>query len=505
VISGLLLAAAFPPVGLFPLVFVALVPLFFAVEHSDPRRGRRGAAGARTRRLFAVGWTSGFVFFLALLYWIPFLPPNNLTIPWLMGPSLVIMAAYLALFPGLFALALGWSRAGGRVSFLIAAPALWAGLEYLRSVGTIGFPWGSAGYALAPMASTLQFASVTGIWGVSAWIVLINALFYLVLQRTQGKRRALDLSLVILAFAIPSIQARNVLMRPLPPERARVALIQANVDSETKWDPEFREAIVEKLFRLTREAARDSSLDLIVWSEAAPPFLLARDPVYLPRVRALVDSLGVPLLAGTVDSRRGADGHLKHYNSVVLLRPGDPALDIYDKARLVPFSERMPFQGALPFLSAFDWGQSDFSPGESRAPFEMGGHRIGPLICFEAIFPPQARGFVDGGADFLVNITNDQWFGNTAAPSQHAAMAVFRAVENRRAIGRCANTGITMIIDPFGRVTARTPTFVETTLVGDLALPVEETFYSRHGDVAAAVFLAVSLVLMVLPLALKPL
>lgn len=505
IVSGLLLTAAFPPIGLFPLVFAALIPLLHAVERSEPRPGRRSAWWIRARRHFALGWTAGFVFFVGLLYWIPFLPPNNLTIPWLMVPSLVLMSAYLALFPGLVAALLGWARAGGRVTLLVAAPALWAAFEFLRSLGVLGFPWGSLGYALAPMVTTLQFASVTGIWGVSAWIVLINVLLLHVLQRTEGKRRALDLSLVILAFAVPVIHSRDVLSRPAPADAFRVGLVQPNTDSRIKWDPDHRDEIVDRLFRLSVQAARGGDLGLIVWPEAAPPFLLARDPVFLPRVRALVDSLGVPLLAGTVDVRTAPDGRERHYNSAVLVRPGGSGIEIYDKAQLVPFSERMPFQNAMPFLAAFDWGQSDFTPGEPGAPMALDGRRFGTLICFEAIFPGLARRTVERGASFLVNITNDQWFGDTAALEQHAAMALFRAVENQRAIGRCANTGISMIIDPHGRVLARTPTFIETVLVGELALPAGETFYARHGDVAAWLFLVISACLTAYPLFARPL
>jgi apolipoprotein N-acyltransferase len=502
--SGILLAFAFPPLGLFPLVFAALVPLLIAVEKSDPRRGRRGAGLARARRHLLLGFVSGFVFFLGLLYWIPFLPPNNLTIPWLMGPSLVLMAAYLSVFPALFTLLLGWVRHGSRVSLLVAAPALWASLEFLRSLGPLGFPWGTLGYALAPMVTTLQFASVTGIWGVSAWVILVNALLLATFQRTEAKRRALDASLVILALAIPYFHAKGVMREPGVDESVRVALVQVNVDSEIKWDPAHRARILDKLFRLSREAAAREKPDLVVWPESATPFMLLREPEHFEKVKAFVDSLDVPLLTGTVDERIERRV-VRSYNSAALLLPGSSPVEVYDKVHLVPFSERMPFQEVLPFLSAFNWGQSDFTPGRRIEPMDLRGRGFGPLVCFEAIFPSLPRSMASRGARFLVNITNDEWFGNTAAPFQHAQMAVFRAVENRIPMARCANTGISMIVDAYGRVLGRTSTFTDAVLTGDLRLSAGRTFYSRHGDVAAWALLLVSLASVATAAFLKPL
>ncbi|MDM7914483.1 MAG: apolipoprotein N-acyltransferase, partial [Candidatus Eisenbacteria bacterium] len=260
-----------------------------------------------------------------------------------------------------------------------------------------------------------------------------------------------------------------------------VAILQPNTSREIKWDPRYREIVIDDLLRRTREAG-EKRPDLIVWPETAVPMVLLQEPVYLAQVEETVRAIHTPLLAGTLDYERTPDGYLAH-NSAALFGADGRLVDRYDKQRLVPFSERMPFQKQAPWLSSLNFGQSDFSPGSRYVLFPVERARIGVLICFESIFPELAQRFVAHGANLLVNITNDFWFGDTAAPVQHAEMAIFRAVETRTPLLRCANTGISMVVDPWGRVSHQTRTFVEARIdvrVRTVDRP-RPPFHVRHG------------------------
>jgi apolipoprotein N-acyltransferase len=251
-----------------------------------------------------------------------------------------------------------------------------------------------------------------------------------------------------------------------PAQVVRTALIQPNIGTEIKWNPAFRREIIEKVLRLTREAP--GPLDLVVWPETAIPSVLLNDPEVLARVKALSRDMGVPIATGFLHVERGPDGKRRAYNSAAVIMPDGTVSDRYDKMHLVPFSERFPFQGILPFLNRIDFGQSNFTPGESYVVHDTPAGRFGILICFESLFPEISRGFVKGGAEFLLNITNDAWFGKSQAPLQHASMAVFRAVEQRMGIGRCANTGITMFIDRYGRMSQATRLFTTEVVIGEI-------------------------------------
>jgi len=234
---------------------------------------------------------------------------------------------------------------------------------------------------------------------------------------------------------------------------------------------------------VTREA--EGPLDLVVWPETAVPSVLLLDPPYLNDVKSAVAEKGVPLVTGFPHFERTDLGGRHAYNSATLINPDGHLSQRYDKIHLVPFSERFPFQNVLPFLNDIDFGQSDFTPGQKYVIYDIPAGKFGILICFESLFPEISREFVKGGANFLLNITNDAWFGRSQAPLQHASMAVFRAVENRIGIGRAANTGISMFIDRHGRMLQSTELFTERVITGPIEKRRGTTFYTRHGDFAA--------------------
>ena len=494
--TGLLSAAAFPPFGARPLIWIAPIPLLWALDQER---------GVGWRRAFLLGWIAAATHFVLTLHWILALPGEEVTIPGLMVPALLFLSAYLGIAFGAAAALAVWTARRTRLPVALAWPLFATLADAARSAGELALPWGSWGYALAHATPVLQFASATGFWGLALWVHLVGGLAYLVI-RTEGRRMAVA-TLLVIVFCLPWIHGLVVLSRTGGEEGTagrsmRISLIQPNTSREIKWDPAFRDIVIDDLLARTRHAALGRP-DLIVWPETATPIVLLQEPVYLQRVEETVRELGVPLLAGTLEHHLEGKEYVAH-NSAALFDAGGRIVDRYDKRRLVPFSERMPFQRTLPFLAGLNFGQSDFSPGSRWVLFPVGDDtRAGCLICFESIFPEVARGFVSRGAGLLINITNDFWFGDTAAPVQHAEMAVFRAVETRTPLVRCANTGISMVVDPYGRVTHQTRTFVEAQVDARIFPTGKGSFYTRHGEWLLMTLLAIASAWVIAALSLK--
>jgi apolipoprotein N-acyltransferase len=396
------------------------------------------------------------------------------------------MAAYLALFPAVAALVAVWLARRG-LPLGLALPPVWVLTEALRGHGVFGFPWGTFGYSFAAYPQCIQFAEYTGLWGVSLWLVLVNGLFHAFLGRVRlGPRIALFL-LLTASVAIPYFHGQIVLRHRPPREEVEVGLV------EDKWRLSVRDSVVASVIELTKEMGRANRAhppDLYIWPETAVPSAIRRNPLHRALVEELVDSLGAPLLAGFPDAERRPDGSIRYTNSAALFLPGRGAVRQYDKRHLVPMSEYMP----LPILDRHDFGQSNFSPGTLPGTFPELTVPFGVLICFESIFPQYSRELCRGGARYLVNITNDQWFGDSAAPYQHFEMNVLRCIENRTGMARAANTGISAVIDPYGFPAFRTRTFVRDTRMARVELRTGLTLYSRWGDwilVVAAAWLLV--------------
>jgi apolipoprotein N-acyltransferase len=486
VVSGACLVLAFPPINLVPAAFVALVPLFYVVSRSRSGGFWNG---------FRPGFTAGISFFMPLLYWLALLTSTQMNNPVVMSGPLIMLVLLQSFYWGLFSAAATFVGNRTRIPWFVILPVLWVAFEQLRSLGVIGFTWGALGYAAVGIPRAIQFASVTGVFGISLWIALTNAL---VLEVVAAPRRKLALAagvLVVLAlpvlhgsFVMPA-DAREAVQQGGEGERRdrrtmRVAVIQPNIPGEIKWNPEYRSRSFEALTRLSVDAA-DRKPDLIVWPETAAPSYLLLTPADLALVAAVANTTATPVLTGCPhmvpgDAEEGAGRAL---NSAVLIgvdgRPGAT----YSKTKLVPFGEAIPFETVIPYLSEVDFGEADFWPGGERVVFEHPNGRFSTLICYESTFPRLARQFVTGGAELLVNITNDVWYGRTSMPFQHASMAVVRAIENRRSLARSANSGVSMLVDPYGRVVASLPIFEEGFLVETLPVVSERTFYTRFGDV----------------------
>jgi apolipoprotein N-acyltransferase len=476
--GGVLFALAYPPLNILPLAILGLWPFLAFLDRDPVIRPRTGFVG---------GYLFGLAHFGALLYWIAGLTGFSA----MAVPAYVASVLILALNGGLTGLAVAVGRRRG-VPVVVAFPLAWTAVEWLRSFGDLGFTWAVAGDALASYPLLIQAAELGGVWLLTLWLTALSAALYRLLRPLQDTRRARVAALAIaLAAAVPAYGAWRIadLERRIDDwPTLRAAAIQPNVPQEVKWDPGFVDETYRRLGSLTLAAA-ESAPDLVVWPESAVPGYLRYDPRARALVTGLSSRIGVPIFTGTndadtLDGRSGADAaDFRVYNAAYLVS-GDSILPgRYAKRRLVPVAERVPFlpgqlSGFFERLSAWT-GQ--FAPGTGWTTWEVEGRGFGALICYESVFPGSSRALVRNGADFLLNITNDAWFGRTAAPYQHASHLALRSVENRVSFLRSANTGISGWVDPIGRYRARTGLYVPGLVVAELPLSGIETLYTRWG------------------------
>ena len=480
------------PWGLF--AWVALLPL------------HRVLIGVTPGQAFLRGWLTGFLAFAGTMYWVVTAMHLYGKVPLPISIALMlVLAAYLGLYVGLYAW--GFIRLEQRwaATAWIAAPCLWVSLEYVRTHAFSGLPWGLLGYSQFQWLPLIQIANITGVYGVSFLIVLVNvSLFLLFCWGLTEHPQRLPRPWIPLASAVAAILCvwlYGLSQLHLPPsDRLTVGVVQANIDQAHKWDTTYRKETLERYRRLT-ETVRPKS-DLILWPEAATPFLFEQEPDYRSLVTGMTKKAGVPLVFGSPALGRERDGTPYLLNSAYLLNSTGDIAGRYDKQHLVPFGEYIPLKRILFFLDKLVVGIGDFQPGPGPTllSFAHGPDQrqtqFGVAICFEVIFPDLVRRLTREGADFLVTITNDAWFGDTVAPHQHFGMVVFRAVENRMAFARAANTGVSGLIDPTGRILTATPVYTEDSFIGSIPLSTPSTFYTQFGDVFAWVCVIMALFLL---------
>ena len=475
--SGLLLAAAFPRPDLYPLAWIALVPLLLVMQH----------------RPFAAGFTAGSVFFATVLYWL------NIVMTTYGGLNLIFsllaylfLVVYLAVYFGLAAWLSCRLATVLKLPYLLTLPPLWVALEYLRGWLFTGFPWAIIGYSQQNFSLAIQSADVTGVYGVSLMLVAVNCAIAGIITAPKSRLARLGVAATII-ISISHFgygvwrEAQPLEQRA---EQLRVALIQGNIDQAQKWVPENRQSSIDRYQNLSIQALQ-SQPDLVIWPEAATPFFLQDHSELAEQVKHLPKQLNASLLVGSPAYRQLSSGEYQYYNSAYLFSAAGENLGRSDKIHLVPFGEYVPLEKILSFIDKMVVGVGDFSPGEVR-PLPLNGYDLGVLICYEAIFPQLAREYVRRGSSLLVNLTNDAWFGRSSAPYQLLAMTRFRAIENRIWIARAANTGISALISPAGNVTLAGPIFKPLQLSGMVGLGAKTTFYTRFGDVFAYICLLLS-------------
>ncbi len=484
VLSGVLLASSFPPAPLAPLVFLGLVPLLlFIADRPSDERGRWQATRG--------GALTGVVYFGLQLYWmaVALLRYSLLAIPAYLGAVLV-----LALLTAAFAWAVHLVLDRFRLPIPAAAAVFWTALEWVQAhLGDLAFPWLGLGTALAPIPTLAGAADLVGARGLTFWIAAVNGLIAVAILRHRDRRRlAPALALILATLALPAAygiaRGATLSMRPA----ARVALVQPNIPEEVKLGPAGVDSSLTALTALTLSLQHEA-LDLVAWPEVALPADLLADERRLEAVRDLAARTGAPILVGAYGTGAGAaSARGGRFNSAFLVRAGEARIDRYDKQRLVPFIERVPFFGPrTPSAGGEEPGRPRMGAlrrGSGRPLMAAGTAQLGVLICYESIFADLARADRRAGADFLVNITNDAWYGRdtpggrTTALWQHPAHLVLRAIETRTGIARAANTGISLFIDPLGRRHGETRLFEATTSVGTVLTTDTTTLFVRWGD-----------------------
>jgi apolipoprotein N-acyltransferase len=465
VFAAAVLTLAFPRFDVEPLAFVALVPLLVAFEGLNARQG------AWLGYVFGLHWN------IFLLYWLSQAST----------PGFLCAVIYLSLYGALFGFLYVAATRHGRLPAIICAPVLWVAVEWLRSVGYLAFPWGLLAHTQYKWNLLIQLADVAGIWPISLVVVAVNVLLYYILKNRKhvatwlraGGASAALVALLCLYGAFARVTPDEG--RPI-----RVSALQPNIDQDVKWDPAYRDETMRVLVDLSYEAKREGA-DLIIWPETATPFYLFENSYYREMVYDVAADMDVRLLTGTVERKarpdivRGQDHY--RYNAAAVITPARAVAGRYAKVRLVPFGEHIPWEADLPVITETLFADSgDFTPGPGWEAIQTADYDLGCLICYEAVFPDISRAYARGGADFLVNLTNEAWFGRTNAPYQTLSSTVFRAVENRSWFVRSANTGVTCFIDPNGRVVRKSKIYVRNQLTDDVYPRRYLTFYARHGD-----------------------
>ena len=464
---------AFLPLPLGFLAWVGFVPLLAALD----ARLRGGNGG---RSLFRLGYASGFAFYLIGTHWIALLSEVAITVPWLRYPAWVAAAAYLALFTGLACWAAGTLARRTGIPLGVVFPFAFLAVEELRASGELGFPWFQAGYSQHDYVPLIQLAGLGSVTLVTLWLLFLNVLVWRAWAGAARLRAALGAALML---ALPWTWGLRVIAAAPSGAGPTIGLVQGNIPGEVKWSGRHQAEILSTFLGLSQRAAEhDPRPTILIWPETATGSYMLKLPDQAYQVESFATRAGIPVFSGFADYAMDSAGQLRYLNAAGLFPPGGTPGPVYAKRHLVPFGERMPFQWLIPALGHIELGQAEWTPGRSPVLFPSAAGPFSCLVCFEAIFPGLARADVRRGASWLVNITNDEWFGNSAALYQHAAMAVFRAAENRVPLARCANTGLTLVCDGYGRVVAKAPVFEPATLTVALPPAGRPSGYVALGD-----------------------
>ncbi|MCK5579986.1 MAG: apolipoprotein N-acyltransferase [Candidatus Omnitrophica bacterium] len=508
--SAGLLILAFPPFDLWPLAWIALIPFMTLLDKKKPGKA------------FKYGYLTGALFFAGMLYWFVHMS-TSAEIPWVLaGLAVVALVAYLSLYFGFFALGYVFFMKTNRVRKLFILPSVWVALEFLRDHLFTGFGWCMVGHTQYKILPVIQIADITGVAGISFLVVMGNVFFkevLVVVYRVWFSRHSDAVQVIKKNLKTPMIIFVSMVCVVLIyggvklcflnfSSEGSVAVIQPNVLQQRKWDPWSWPQILRQLKNLTTQAAQEKP-DLIIWPETSFPGYIWEKPEVFEDFRGFVDRLNVPVLVGAI-TKRGET----YYNSAILISEQGKVVKQHDKLHLVPFGEYIPFRKYFPGISQIV-PIEDFSSGRRQTLFPFNAQRatrsgtgresleapdaysmanaesrvFSVLICFEDTISYVARRLTRAGANFLVNITNDAWFLDSKEPLLHLQAAVFRTVENRRTLVRAANTGVSCVVDPWGRMArfvedgSGKKTAVSGYKIAEIFMNSQKTFYGRFGDI----------------------
>ncbi|MDI6756864.1 MAG: apolipoprotein N-acyltransferase [Endomicrobiia bacterium] len=494
--SAAAIALSFPPFSLWPLAYFFAAPLLYLARRLSALRAATAA------------FLAGLAGYGVILYWIF---PTVVTHAGSRVQAVIALlllaaypSAYLAAFVGISGILFKKSSVFGRFGgglVMAATPAAWVALEYVRSVAFTGFPWAIAGYSQWNFSEILWIARFAGVFGVSFMIMLANTVAADVLFAGAGLRHKIAFGFLAAWFmtgacvrvfrAPPSAAA-------LPAQSISVAVIQPNIDQEKKWDVRYFSETKEKISRLVLAVSRRTAVarggppELILWPETSLTEVLSDSSGAPSWMRELSKSSRLPQIVGTHFEDDG-----KIYNAAVVIAPDGKIASVHKKTHLVPFGEFVPFRRLLePYFGVFNY-IGDTAKGGEHTVLSVGGKKISTVICSENLYGNVTRRFVAKGAEAMLVITNDAWYGMTPAAFQHFTFNVFRAVENSRWIIQSANTGVSGVISSDGRIMKQTSIFEEAWFVASAPLESRRTFYSRVGDLFAIICVVFTLALVV--------
>ncbi|MFO7890898.1 MAG: apolipoprotein N-acyltransferase [bacterium] len=469
-LTSFTLICSFPPFPTGFLALGALVPFFLYLE------------GKNIKESFRVGYLVGLIWAAGTIFWI-----GHATIMGVIG-AIIWVSFYFAFFSLLYA---AFRKKFGQAAIWVT-PFIWVSLELLAATGSMAFPWNSLAYTQTYYPVLIQYISVTGMYGISFWIILINVLIFQLIKHLKYKKKVIFIgSIIVVLILLPLIYGLSLHPeRFKEKEKVKVALIQGNINPYQKWTPGFTNENFNIYRELTIKASKEDP-DLIVWPETAAPCYLRYEKYYRNIVFTLANSLNIPLLTGTIDYKWTDSNTVKRYNSAFLFKPGTITIESYNKIQLVPFSERVPLVDTFPFIynlaKILDLNVGNYFSGDSASVFTLQSSssdyciKFSTGICYDSVFPRLVQRFIQNGAQFVIIITNDGWFGNISGPYQHAQIAVLRAIENRVWIARCANTGISEFINPYGKIVKKTKLSERTVMTHSVYVNKSKSFFTKHG------------------------
>jgi apolipoprotein N-acyltransferase len=524
-LSSLLQVLIFPLPGLYVLSWVAFAPLIVALLRARPVGaleidGSVNLQAARPLQGFVLAYVSGILWYAGTCYWIydTMHEHGGLSVPAALL-ALFLFCLYLGLYHGLFGLLIGLAAGPGRDNrrALAAAPFLWVAVELARTRVT-GFPWDLLGTAQVDNISLSRITTLTGVYGVSFEIMLVNVALAAAFLVHRKKRGMLLIASLVAAVVL---QAGRLVDAPALLADHEALLVQENIAVDATWTRDAFERTLRELTDLSvlsvkNEAGSSSSssssspspsalssqssstassaapvstrgkLELIVWPESPAPFF-TNDPLFRGPVSEMARQAHSWVVTGAIGSRQATQSSTSArapqvFNSAGLVSPAGDWTARYDKVHLVPFGEYLPFPRLFAFAGGLTQEVGEFTAGTSRAPLDAGTTRLGIFICYESVFPDEVRQFADQGAQVFVNLSNDGWYGDSGAYAQHLNQTRMRAIENNRWILSATDTGVTASIDPYGRTVARFPRKERGALVAPYALTSVTTFYTRYGD-----------------------
>lgn len=514
--SGILIGLSFPPIPMPYLIFIGLVPYFFALYQ------REGLAEINRLTYF-----TAFFFNIIILYWVGGWLPNSDPFLMIAGTTLFFFNPVVFLIPStLYYFA---KKVFNKNVALLLLPFFWVAYEYAYSITDFKFPWLTFGNSLPYFTSYIQIAEIIGVYGLTLLIIYSNVFIYRSIKTyTESKKfDKFSISVAAAILIIPITYGNYKISNYSEPEKTiRVGLIQPNLDPNKKWQAGSLDEQLNLYLDLSSKAI-SSGAELLIWPETAlPVYLLAgRYPNEVNKLHEFVDTNNIPILTGMPDATFYRDSSVApeyakplssgkmvytSYNSILYFSPNTRDVQKYGKIKLVPFGEKVPLVDVLPFLG--DWikwevGLSGWNTGRDTTVFDAAiegmNVKIGGVICIESIYPDFTSVFVKKGAEFIAVVTNDSWYGDSSGPYQHKEISVIRAVENRRAVVRAANGGISCLIDPLGRTIADTKMYTRTFLVVDVPLEKELTFYTKHPLLIPLAASAVSIIIILLSLFVK--